>query len=150
MSQSNGQKLERKLYSTRSKSTGGRDGQTKSLDGSFAAALSTPKELGGLGGEGTNPEQLFASGYSACFLNAVKFICLQQKIHFDAAQSYVEATVAIGPVGKAFGLAVELEVLLPNLEQAQAESIVALAHATCPYSNAIRGNVDVLITVKGK
>lgn len=143
-------KLDKKLYSTKSRSTGGRDGKTKSLDGSFAADLSTPRELGGPGGAGTNPEQLFASGYSACFLNAVKYICMQQKLKFDADNSYADATVAIGPVGAGFGLAVELEIVLPNLEQAEAERIVAMAHATCPYSNAVRGNIDVQIKVNGR
>lgn len=143
-------KLDKKLYSTKSRSTGGRDGKTKSLDGSLAADLSTPRELGGPGGAGTNPEQLFASGYSACFLNAVKYICMQQKLKFDADNSYADATVAIGPVGAGFGLEVELEIVLPNLEQAEAERIVAMAHATCPYSNAVRGNIDVQIKVNGR
>lgn len=142
-------KLDKKLYTTKSRSTGGRDGKTSSLDGTFAADLSTPRELGGPGGLGTNPEQLFASGYSACFLNAVKFICMQQKIQFDANNSYADATVAIGPVGAGFGLEVELEIVLPNLAQAEAERIVAMAHATCPYSNAVRGNISVHIKVKG-
>lgn len=148
MAQSTAQ-LSKKLYSTKSRSTGGRDGKTKSLDGNFEADLSTPRELGGPGGLGTNPEQLFASGYSACFLNAVKFICMQQKIQFDANNSYSDATVSIGPIGTGFGLAVELEVVLPNIEQAEAERIVTMAHATCPYSNAVRGNIDVQIRVKG-
>ena len=142
--------LSKKLYTTKSKSTGGRDGQTKSLDGNFEANLSTPRELGGAGGSGTNPEQLFASGYSACFLNAVKFVSMQHKVPFDAANSYAEATVSIGHAAIGFGLEVELEVVLPNLAQAEAERIVAIAHQTCPYSNAVRGNVDVQIKVRGQ
>lgn len=142
--------LNKKIYETTSLSTGGRDGYTKSLDGSFKAELSTPKELGGPGGAGTNPEQLFASGYSACFLNAVKFICFQEKLVFDAQASSAIAKVAIGPTDIGFGLQVELKISLPNLDQKQAEDIVKKAHATCPYSNAIRGNVDVNIIVEGK
>lgn len=142
--------LAKKLYETTSVSTGGRDGQTRSLDGSFQAALSTPKELGGAGGAGTNPEQLFASGYSACFLNAVKHICFQNKIVFDVKSSSAKAKVAIGPTEAGFGLQVELTIELANLEQAKAEEIVKKADATCPYSNAIRGNVDVNIIVVGK
>lgn len=143
-------KLVKKLYVTKSLSKGGRDGMTKSLDSQFQAQLSTPRELGGPGGEGTNPEQLFASGYSACFLNAVKYICLQEKVPFDATNSYAEASVAIGPIEVGFGLEVELNINLPNIEQSKAEEIVRKAHATCPYSNAIRNNVDVHILVKGQ
>ncbi|MFP5519181.1 MAG: organic hydroperoxide resistance protein [Bdellovibrionia bacterium] len=142
--------LAKRLYETTSVSTGGRDGHTRSLDGNFKAELSTPKELGGPGGAGTNPEQLFASGYSACFLNAVKYICFQEKVAFDANASSAKAKVAIGPAEVGFGLQVELTIELPNLDQEKAEEIVKKAHATCPYSNAIRGNVDVSIAVVGK
>lgn len=141
--------IKSKLYTTKSKSVGGRDGFTKSLDGNFETKLATPKELGGPGGEGANPEQLFASGYSACFLNAVKFVAMQEKIKFDEKESYCEATVSIGPGEVGFALEVELLVALPNLEQSQAEAIVEKAHAVCPYSNATRGNITVNISVQG-
>ena len=141
-------KLETKLYSTSSLSTGGRDGVTKSLDNSFELRLNTPKELGGPGGNGTNPEQLFASGYSACFLNAVKYICMQEKIKFSD-ESTCKGTVDIGPIDKGFGLEVLLEVNLPESSQEEAETLVNKAHQVCPYSNATRGNIYVNILATG-
>lgn len=135
------------LYKTKSLSTGGRDGLTKSLDSSFEAKLSTPKELGGNGEDGTNPEQLFASGYSACFLNAVKFVLLKSGKQFDDKNSSVEAEVGIGPKGEGFGLEVSLNVNLPNLEKDEAISIINTAHQVCPYSNAVKNNIDVKINL---
>ncbi len=143
-------KLNQKIYTTNSISYGGRDGQTKSLDSNLSIKLSTPKELGGAGGEGANPEQLFACGYSSCFLNAVKFILFQEKEEFDEENSSTQAEVSIGKTNQGFGLEVKLIVNLPNLEQNRAEEVVKKAHATCPYSNAVRGNVDVEIEVRGK
>ncbi len=143
-------KLNQKIYTTNSISYGGRDGQTKSLDSNLNIKLSTPKELGGAGGEGSNPEQLFACGYSACFLNAVKFILFQEKEEFDEENSSTQAEVSIGKTNQGFGLEVKLIVNLPNLEHSRAEEVVKKAHATCPYSNAVRGNVDVEIEVRGK
>ena len=140
--------LEKTLYTTKSRSIGGRDGHTKSLDSDLRIDLVTPKELGGPGGQGSNPEQLFACGYSASFLNAIKFISLQSKQKFDQENSYVEANVGIGPAGKGFGLTVGLEVYLPGLTQEEAEKIVENAHQVCPYSNAVRGNIEVSIDVK--
>ncbi|NYT43028.1 organic hydroperoxide resistance protein [Sphingomonas sp. R-74633] len=135
------------LYTTRATSTGGRDGDTRSEDGRFTAKLSTPKELGGAGGEGTNPEQLFAAGYSACFIGALKVAGQQLKIKVPAETS-VTATVGIGPRTEGgFGITADLEVTLPGVERAEAEQLLAAAHQICPYSNATRNNVDVGLTL---
>ncbi len=134
-------------YSTKATATGGRDGTAKSADGALDVALSTPKELGGAGGEGTNPEQLFAAGYSACFIGALKVAGQQLKLKVPAETS-VTATVGIGPRSEGgFGITADLVVDLPGLDRADAERLVELAHQTCPYSNATRGNVDVGVTV---
>ena len=135
------------LYTTKATATGGRDGQAATVDGSFSVKLSTPREMGGGGGPGHNPEQLFASGYAACFLSALKFVAATggPKIPADAK---VTATVSIGPrTAGGFGLDVALEILLPDLPRAEAESLVAKAHEVCPYSNATRNNVPVRLTV---
>lgn len=134
-------------YCTAATANGGRDGRTRTEDGKLDLQLSTPKELGGPGGEGTNPEQLFASGYAACFLGALKFAAHQLKLKAptDAA---VTATVGIGMRSEGgFGLDVELAVTLPGLERDDAQRLVEAAHQTCPYSNATRGNVDVRLSV---
>jgi len=134
-------------YSTRASATGGRDGSAKSEDGRFTAKLSTPKELGGAGGDGTNPEQLFAAGYSACFIGAMNVAAQQLKLKVPA-DTQVTATVGIGPRSEGgFGITAELEVSLPGLDRADAEKLVETAHQICPYSNATRGNVDVGLTV---
>jgi Ohr subfamily peroxiredoxin len=134
-------------YSTRASATGGRDGSAKSEDGRFTAKLSTPKELGGAGGDGTNPEQLFAAGYSACFIGAMNVAAQQLKLKVPA-DTQVIATVGIGPRSEGgFGITAELEVSLPGLDRADAEKLVETAHQICPYSNATRGNVDVGLTV---
>lgn len=135
-------------YSTTARATGGRDGKAGTIDGNFSVALATPKELGG-NGEGNNPEQLFASGYAACFLGAMKFAASQNKalprIPNDA---FVEATVGIGPRSdKGFGLAAKLVVTLPGVERSAAEALVAEADTICPYSHATRGNIAVEISV---
>jgi Ohr subfamily peroxiredoxin len=134
-------------YRTSATANGGRDGRARSEDGKLDLQLSTPKELGGAGGEGTNPEQLFASGYAACFLGALKFAAHQLKLHVPDDAS-VTATVGIGmrPEG-GFGLEVELAVKLPGLDPADARRLADAAHQTCPYSNATRGNIDVRLTV---
>ena len=135
------------LYKTSAKATGGRDGQAATLDGALDVKLATPKELGGAGGTGNNPEQLFAAGYAACFLGAMKFVASQggPKVPVDAA---VTSTVGIGPRSEGgFGLDVELVISLPGLSHADAEALVAKAHQVCPYSNATRGNVDVRLKV---
>ena len=134
------------LYTTRVTAVGGRNGTIKSEDGILNLQLAMPKELGGKGGA-TNPEQLFAAGYAACFIGAMKFVASQggPKVPADAA---VTSTVGIGPRSEGgFGLAVELAVSLPGLSRADAEALVEKAHQVCPYSNATRGNVDVKLTV---
>lgn len=130
-------------YRATASATGGRDGKAATKDGSFTVNLSTPKELGGAGGPGNNPEQLFAAGYSACFIGAMKFVASQggPKVPADTT---VTTTVGIGPRSEGgFGLAVEMEVSLPGVDRAEAEALVEKAHQICPYSNSIRGNVEV-------
>lgn len=136
------------LYRTAARATGGRDGHAATTDGSLDVALSTPKELGGAGGAGNNPEQLFAAGYAACFIGAMKAVAAQgggPKVPADVA---VTAEVGIGPrAAGGFGLEVALKVELPGLDRADAEALVEKAHQVCPYSNATRGNVDVKLSV---
>jgi osmotically inducible protein OsmC len=135
------------LYKTQAKATGGRDGTAATLDGALNVKLSTPRELGGGGGPGNNPEQLFAAGYAACFIGAMKAVAAQggPKVPADAS---VTSTVGIGPRSEGgFGLDIALEVSLPGLAHAGAEALVAKAHQVCPYSNATRGNVDVKLTI---
>jgi Ohr subfamily peroxiredoxin len=131
------------LYKTSAKATGGRDGRSTTTDGAFDVKLATPKELGGAGGEGNNPEQLFAAGYAACFIGAMKFVSSQggPKVPADTA---VTATVGIGPRSEGgFGLDVELAISLPGVDRADAEALVEKTHQVCPYSNATRGNIAV-------
>ncbi|HUB27000.1 MAG TPA: organic hydroperoxide resistance protein [Tepidisphaeraceae bacterium] len=135
------------LYRTTAKATGGRDGQAGTMDGTFSVKLATPKELGGAGGPGSNPEQLFACGYAACFLGAMKFVSSKggPKVPHDTS---VTATVGIGPRSEGgFGIDVELQISLPGLAREEAQSLVAKAHEVCPYSNATRNNVPVRLTV---
>lgn len=135
------------LYRTAARATGGRDGRAATLDGSLDLSLATPRELGGGGGAGNNPEQLFAAGYAACFIGAMKFVASQggPKVPADAT---VTAEVGIGPrAAGGFGLAVALNVDLPGLDRADAEALIAKAHEVCPYSNATRGNIDVTLSV---
>ncbi|HEU4845011.1 MAG TPA: organic hydroperoxide resistance protein [Burkholderiaceae bacterium] len=134
------------LYRANAKATGGRDGRAVSSDGVLDVKLTTPKELGGAGAVGTNPEQLFAAGYSACFIGALKFVASQtkRKIPDDAS---ITAHVGIGQIPGGFGLDIDLHISLPGLEQADAQSLVDAAHQVCPYSNATRGNVDVRLHV---
>lgn len=135
------------LYTAHATATGGREGRATSSDEKLVVALSTPKELGGPGGAGTNPEQLFAVGYAACFLSALKLVGGMMKTPIPADAS-IAADVAIGPNDKGgFGLAVKLNVTIPGMDQAAAEAAVAKAHEVCPYSNATRGNIDVVLTV---
>ncbi|UEM06253.1 organic hydroperoxide resistance protein [Skermanella rosea] len=134
-------------YTAEATATGGRDGRAATTDGTFEVKLATPKELGGAGGDGNNPEQLFAAGYAACFIGAMKVVAGQEKVKMPADTS-VTASVGIGPRSEGgFGLAVALRVSLPGLDHAQAETIVEKAHQVCPYSNATRGNIDVKTTV---
>jgi osmotically inducible protein OsmC len=135
------------LYQTAARATGGRDGRAMSLDGKFQVTLVTPKELGGPGGEGSNPEQLFAAGYAACFLNAMKFVSMREKKPFPADAS-VTATVGIGPNATGgFGIEVALAVSLPGFDADSARILYEKAHHVCPYSNATRNNVDVKISL---
>ena len=141
--------IDKALYTAHATSTGGRTGTTKSSDGAIQLTLVTPKELGGAGGAGTNPEQLFASGYSACFIGAMKAVAARQKLSLPAEVS-IQADVSIGPMtGKegAFGIAVAMAISVPGMDKAAAEKLVAAAHEVCPYSNATRGNIDVVLTV---
>ena len=134
------------LYKAQATATGGRDGRAVSSDGNLDVKLTMPRELGGPGGNATNPEQLFAAGYSACFLSALKFIAGQAKTALPA-DACVSATVGIGPVPSGFGLEVDLAVTLPGMDATSARALVDKAHQVCPYSNATRGNIDVTITV---
>jgi len=134
------------LYTATATATGGRDGRAVSSDGMLDVKLSTPRELGGQGGDGTNPEQLFAAGYSACFIGALKFVAGQQKQQLPADTS-ITGQVGIGQIPGGFGLEVQLNVSLPGLDQAVAEQLTEAAHQVCPYSNATRGNIDVRLKV---
>lgn len=134
-------------YRTEATATGGRDGRARTADGSLDVRLSTPTELGGAGGEGNNPEQLFAAGYAACYLGALKLVARQEKVTVSP-DATVTATVGIGPRSDGgFGLDVALRVDLPGVDRARAEELVGKAHQVCPYSNATRGNLDVRTTV---
>lgn len=137
--------LDKVLYTARAHTTGGRDGESRSDDGRLSIKLSPP----GGAGTGTNPEQLFASGYSACFIGAMKAVAGAQKIKLPAEVS-ITADVSIGPMtGKpgAFSIGVSMAVTVPGMERAAAEALVKAAHEVCPYSNATRGNVDVSLSV---
>ena len=136
------------LYRTSAKATGGRDGHAATLDGALDVKLTTPKELGGGGGAGNNPEQLFAAGYAACFIGAMKFVASQggPKVPGDAT---VTATVGIGPRQEGgFGLTIALSIAVPGVPRGEAEALVAKAHQVCPYSNATRNNIDVKLAVE--
>ena len=133
------------LYKAHAYATGGREGRAESSDKVLDVKLTTPKELGGAGAAGTNPEQLFAAGYSACFLGAMKFVAGSQKMLLPVDTS-VNGQVGIGPNGNGgFGLQVALNISLPGMEHATAVALVQKAHEVCPYSNATRGNIEVNI-----
>jgi len=134
------------LYTAKATSTGAaRDGHVASSDGVLEFDLSIPKGLGGAGGAGTNPEQLFAAGYAACFHSALQAVARREKVKL--AGTSVTAEVGIGKQGEGFGLAVELVVSLPGVEQETGAKLVDAAHQMCPYSNATRGNIDVALRV---
>ena len=138
--------LEKVLYTAHGHATGGREGQAATDDGKLNVKMTPPKEMGG-SGEGLNPEQLFAAGYSACFLGATKFVAKTEGITVPS-DARVDAAVSIGPIPGGFGLAVELRVSLPGIDKAVAQKLADTAHAqVCPYSNATRGNIDVTVTV---
>ena len=132
------------LYTAEATSTGGREGNSKTADGKFAVKLDKPVEMGGKG-DGVNPEQLFAAGYSACFLGALKYVAGQAKVAVPADAS-ITARVAIGTIPTGFALQVELKISLPGVDRAIGEDLINKAHYVCPYSNATRGNVDVTLT----
>ncbi len=135
--------LEKVLYTAKAHTTGGRDGASKSDDGRLDVKLSPP----GTAGTGTNPEQLFAAGYSACFIGAMKNVAGMKKITLPDDLS-VDASVDLGKIPNAYGIAARLDVALPGMDRAAAQDLLDAAHQMCPYSNATRGNIEVTITLK--
>lgn len=138
--------VEKVLYRAHATATGGRDGRAISSDNVLDVSLTTPKELGGAGERGTNPEQLFAAGYSACFLGALKLVASREKLSLPA-ETNIQGNVGIGPIPNGFGIEVELKVSVPGMPKAQVQGLVDKANIVCPYSNATRGNIDVTLTV---
>ncbi|MBV6272774.1 organic hydroperoxide resistance protein [Alcaligenaceae bacterium CGII-47] len=138
--------IEKVLYVAHAHVTGGREGQAVSSDKHLDVNLSTPTELGGAGGAGTNPEQLFAAGYSACFLGALKLVASQEHVSLPAETS-INGSVGIGPIPTGFGIEVELKISVPGVDRAVVEGLVKKANVVCPYSNATRGNIDVKLTI---
>ena len=138
--------IETIAYRAYAEATGGRDGRAISSDGVLDVALSTPQELGGAGSQGTNPEQLFAAGYSACFIGAMKYVAGRDKLAIPSDAS-IEGVVGIGAIPNGFGIEVELRISLPGMDREQAQTLIERAHIVCPYSNATRGNIDVTLTL---
>ena len=138
--------IDKVLYCASAKATGGREGRAVSSDGVLDVKLTTPKELGGNGLAGTNPEQLFAAGYSACFLGAMKFVAARDKLAISPDVS-VQGSVGIGPIATGFGVEVQLDISLPGVPAEEARTLVERAHVVCPYSNATRGNIDVTLNL---
>ena len=134
------------VYTAHASSTGGREGTSKTDTGSLDVKLTTPKELGGDGAHGVNPEQLFAAGYSACFIGAMKHVASTQKKSLPA-DTKIDASVGIGPIPGGFGITVDMDISIPGMDRAEAEKLVHDAHQVCPYSNATRGNIDVNLKV---
>ena len=134
------------LYSATVVANGGREGRARSEDGALDVQLSTPRELGGAGGPGTNPEQLFAAGYSACFLGALKFVAGRQKVALPESTS-VSGRVGIGRIPTGFGIEAALTVSAPGIDRATLQALIEQAHIVCPYSNATRGNIDVSLSI---
>lgn len=137
--------LDKVIYTARTRITGGREGTARSDDGLLDLKLSPPKAMGGAG-TATNPEQLFAAGYSACFMGALKHVAGMKKVAVPADAS-IDAEVDIGPIPAGFGIAARLTVHLPGVDRAVAQDLVDTAHKVCPYSNATRGNIDVTLTL---
>ena len=137
--------LEKVIYTAKAQATGGRDGRATSDDKALDVKLGVPKQMGGLG-DGTNPEQMFAAGYSACFLSAMKFVAGRDKISIPK-DAFVEAEVGIGPIPTGFALQVKLNIHLPQMDEAEAQKLVEIAHEVCPYSNATRNNIDVDLNI---
>ena len=138
--------LQNVAYTANATATGGREGVAKSDDGRLNVNLSTPKGLGGDDGQGTNPEQLFAAGYAACFIGALKFVAGSEKIALPS-DTYINSEVSIGAIDAGFGIAVKLAVSLGDMDKAAAQALVEKAHQVCPYSNATRGNIEVELSV---
>jgi osmotically inducible protein OsmC len=135
------------LYTAEVTVTGGRNGQARSSDGALEVKLSVPREMGGTGEQGTNPEQLFAAGYAACFQSAL--MGAARRKHLDVSSSVIAAKVGIGPTGRGgFALEVELHIELPGVERSVGEELVALADSICPYYNATRGNIPVKLILE--
>ncbi len=139
--------IDKILYTAQATATGGRDGRATSSDGVLNVQLSTPRELGGAGGPGTNPEQLFAAGYSACFLGALKYVSGKEKVALPA-ETNITGRVGIGQISTGFGIQVELRIAVPGLPRETVQALVEKAHIVCPYSNATRGNIDVNLIVE--
>ncbi|MBN3562688.1 organic hydroperoxide resistance protein [Aliamphritea spongicola] len=138
--------LDKTLYVAKAEATGGREGYIRSDDGALDMPLTTPKALGGEGKFGVNPEQLFAAGYAACFIGAMKVVAQRNgKILNSAAK--VNGEVGIGPVGKGFNISVVLNIDVPEMPRDELENLVSAAHEVCPYSNATRNNVDVVLKI---
>lgn len=138
--------IEKILYTATATATGGREGRAQSSDGALDVQLSTPRELGGGGGPGTNPEQLFAAGYSACFLGALKFVAGKQKVALPP-DTTVTGQVGIGPLPTGFGIQAQLTIAAPGLARDALQALIDQAHIVCPYSNATRGNIDVTLSI---
>jgi len=138
-------KLEKIVYTAKAHTTGGREGRSVSDDGLLDVTLAPPAAMGGKGGA-TNPEQLFAAGYSACFMGALKHVATQKKVAVPADAS-IDASVDIGPIPQGFGIAVALTVDLPGMDRTEAQALIDAAHIVCPYSNATRGNIEVTLTL---
>jgi len=139
--------LEKVLYTAQATATGGRDGRAVSSDNALDVPLTRPRELGGNGAAGTNPEQLFAAGYSACFLSALQFVAGKEKVALPA-DSKITGRVGIGPLPTGFGIEAELRISVPGLPREKVQALVEKAHIVCPYSNATRGNIDVKLIVE--
>ena len=140
------EKLQNAVYTARATSTGGRDGTSRSAGGELDVKLTVPRELGGDGARGVNPEMLFAAGYSACFIGALKAVAGKRKMRLPP-DTKIDAAVGIGPIAAGFNIKVDMDVTIPGVERAVAEELVQEAHGVCPYSNATRGNIDVNLRV---
>jgi len=138
--------IEKVLYRAHARATGGRDGRAVVPDSGLDLRLTTPRELGGAGGDGANPEQLFAAGYSACFIGAMKFVAAREKIALPQDVA-IDGSVGIGQIPNGFGIEVELKISLPGMDRAAAQALIEKAHVVCPYSNATRNNIDVTLTL---
>ncbi|MFM0277275.1 organic hydroperoxide resistance protein [Paraburkholderia sediminicola] len=139
-------KVEKVLYRAHAHVTGGRDGRATIPESNLDLKLTTPKELGGAGGDGTNPEQLFAAGYSACFIGALRAVSAREKIALPKDVA-IDGKVGIGQIPNGFGIEVELIISLPGMDREQAQALIDKAHVVCPYSNATRNNIDVKLTL---